>query len=288
MGIDMRRAASAAKQKARRLLLARGFEVTRVTTGEDGAPAYSDVEQRVDRLLQKLSPSDRHCVDIGAADGKQGSNSYALFRAGWAGLAVEPDEGMFGRLALNHAGTPQVQLYRGFVTPHNVVPLLEAAGIPKTFGFLSLDVDGYDYDILVAVLATFRPALMCVEYNEKVPPPIRFRVRYSPDFTFREGICYGMSLATVHDLCAAHDLALLDVWYNNALLAPAERGLVGMGRDAAYQRGYVDRPDRLEKMPWNRQYESLRTMTPAGAIDVINRQPDCAGRRHHYEISEGE
>lgn len=269
------------------MLLSRGFEVTRVTRRSHDVVTYSDVEPQVAQLLGTLNVSSRQCVDIGAADGKQGSNTYSLFRDGWSGLAIEPSETMFERLAVNYAPMPRVQLFRGFVTPDNVVDLLSAANIARSFGFLSLDIDGYDHDVLSALLSEFRPALICVEVNEKIPPPVRFAVRYSPDFHFRAGLCYGHSLATLADLLEAKTYVLLDLCYNNALAVPVESGLPGVSVEEAYDRGYRSKRDRLDKMPWNRSFEPLLEMTPADVVTFVNNQPDCKRNRDHYDIAPG-
>ena len=77
--------------------------------------------------------------------------------------------------------------------------ILRDAGVPEQFDFLSLDIDGSDYWVLMALL--FRPRVMCVEYNatrrdsnhaqcESVP--------YNPDFNWRFGYdFFGATLAAM-------------------------------------------------------------------------------------------
>src|SRR5215213_5733570 len=96
---------------ARQALLAAGFEVTRVSRGPGGEVSYSDAEDVIAEHLRRVEPDALYCVDIGAADGKQGSNTFRLFREGWHGLAAECDARMFARLAANHASRPHVRLY---------------------------------------------------------------------------------------------------------------------------------------------------------------------------------
>ena len=88
---------------------------------------------------------------------------------------------------------------------------------------LCLDIDGNDYWILDAILSDFRPALIVTEINEKIPPPIRFAVKYDPDFSLRHHF-YGYSIATLSDLCARHGYGILQLEYNNAFIAPLEIG----------------------------------------------------------------
>src|SRR2546430_5862290 len=68
-------------------------------------------EQILERLAAELLPDgqDRTVVDIGAGDGVRGSNTYALFRAGWRGLGVEADARRASRLARAYKSLPNVE-----------------------------------------------------------------------------------------------------------------------------------------------------------------------------------
>jgi len=66
-------------------------------------------------------------------------------------------------------------------------------------------------------LSSFRPRLIVTEINEKIPPPIRFVVKYDPAFKLRHHF-YGYSIAALGDLCARHDYGILRLEYNNAFI----------------------------------------------------------------------
>jgi hypothetical protein len=221
------------------------------------------------RLLQGVQAPE-WVVDIGASDGRTESNSFGLLRAGWSGLTVELDAAKFVALARLHEPRPQVRLARARVTPHNVVGLLQGAEVPRDFAFLTLDIDGYDHWVLDAVLAAYRPALICTEINEKIPPPLRFSVRYSDDYAWGTDHFYGQSIAQLGTLLQRHDYALVQLEYNNAFLMPAEQAPQSLSPAEAYRTGYADRPDRREKMPWNADMEPLQTMTPADAAAALH------------------
>lgn len=56
------------------------------------------------RLAERLPPDDEgFFIDIGAADGKTFSNTYAFARLGWVGIAVEPSPFVFPALLKNTA-----------------------------------------------------------------------------------------------------------------------------------------------------------------------------------------
>lgn len=231
-------------------------------------------EQILERLTQELLPdgADRTVVDIGAGDGVRGSNTYALFRAGWHGLGVEADARRASRLARAYKSLPRVEAVHALVTPENVVGLLKEHKVPRGFGVLSLDIDSYDYFVLERVLALFRPRVVVTEINEKIPPPVRFVVRYDPHFRLQHHF-FGYSISSLEELCARHDYALLELEYNNAFIAPRELCVGARTLDAptAYRRGYLERPDRRERFPKNQDMEALHALKPAEAVRFLER-----------------
>jgi len=219
-----------------------------------------------------LPPSEgRTAVDIGAGDGIKGSNTYALFRAGWRGLGVEGDERRARRLAHAYRGLPGVAACHARVTPANVNALLESHGVPRGFDLLSLDIDSYDYWVLDRVLESFRPRLVVTEINEKIPPPIKFVVNYDPDFRLQHHF-FGYSIASLGELCARHRYALIALEYNNAFLAPRELpGVRPLDFAEAYRRGYLERADRRERFHRNLDMEALHTLSPEEGVAFIRR-----------------
>src|SRR5579885_882871 len=242
-----------------------------------------DEERILARLVRELlrEEDSRFAVDIGAGDGVRGSNTYALFRRGWRGLGVD---GRARRLERAYRNFVEVEALHALVAPQNVIALLREHGVPHDFGVLSLDIDSYDYFVLDYILRGFRPRVVVTEINEKIPPPVRFVVRYDPDFSLRHHF-FGYSIASLEELCARHDYALLALEYNNAFIAPRE--LVGAARslDAteAYRRGCLQRRDRRERFPANQDMEPLHSMPPADALAFLRKF--FARHEGKYELS---
>lgn len=227
--------------------------------------SHLDEEAVLTRFLHRLGAVEKYVVDIGASDGVTMSNTLALFRDGWNGLAVEYDGARFARLATEHAGL-DTALARVKVTPLNVVDVLRAYDVPSDFTFLSLDIDGYDHFVLEALLAAFRPKLICAEINEKIPPPLAFTVKWDPAFAWSGDHFYGQSIAQLGALVETTGYDLLELHYNNAFLAPRELGLgPSLTPEDAYEQGYAGRPDRRDKFPWNADVEHVLGMDAAEA-----------------------
>ena len=228
-------------------------------------------ERIIGALLARTRPRHRYYVDIAAGDGATMSNTLALARAGWEGLAVEGDAEQFARLARRYAEYTRVRLARARVTPDNVVDLLRSHEVPREFGVLSLDIDSYDHYVLARLLEAFRPGLICAEINEAIPPPVKFSVTYRADHAWAKDHFFGQSLAMLDGLRARHGYALVQVEYNNAFLVPEEVSPVP-SRPAAevYREGYLARPDRLIRLPWNREMEYLQDLPPDQVVAALH------------------
>jgi len=60
--------------------------------------------------------------------------------------------------------------------------------------------------------------------------------------------------------------------YNNAFLAPKElAGERGLKAEAAYARGYLDRPDRKEKFSLNFDMETIYSLSAAEAVEFLRK-----------------
>lgn len=240
-------------------------------------------EHVVGRLLQLLAIEEGFAVDVAACDGVTKSNTFGLYAAGWSGLAVEGDPARFASLARAYRRFPDVSLARLWVTPDNVVPLLRGHRAPADFGFLNLDIDGYDHFVLAALLEEFRPALICAEINEKIPPPLKFTVLYDPDYVWAEDHFYGQSLSQLDELARSFGYALAELHYNNAFLVPSERSpLPALTPEEAYAAGYRDRPDRHELFPWNADMEELHALDTREQLAFLERRFARYGGR--YEL----
>ena len=260
-----------------------------------GRFSHSNEEYLISKFVGELLPEagSRTVVDIGAGNGVRWSNSYALLKRGWRVLGVEGDPDKYKLLSRVYRKFPRAHASQARVTLENIQPLLQDFDIEHDFAVLCLDIDGNDYWILDAILSAFRPTLIVTEINEKIPPPIRFAVKYDADFSLRHHF-YGYSIATLSDLCARHGYGILQLEYNNAFIAPRE---IGKDRfidaETAYSQGYRDRADRKERFPLNFDMEALLSMNSEEALEFLRQfyaretgkyylglQPDSVPAKH--------
>ena len=236
-----------------------------------GRFSHANEQSILARYIEQLLPPDqpRTVVDIGAGNGVRWSNSYALLLAGWKGLGIEADRQKYELLAKVYSKFPKAHASNSLADPNNISSLLRDFEIEENFGVLCLDIDGNDYWVLDAILSHFRPGLVVSEINENIPPPLRFVVKFDPNFQLRYHF-YGYSIAALEDLCARHDYGILELEYNNAFLAPRELAAAQF-RDATsvYREGYLDRPERKERFAFNLDMEALHSLSPEAGIRFL-------------------
>jgi len=134
--------------------------------GEDGI---------IERILHLL-PCDKWCVEVGAWDGIYASNTYNIIKHhGYKAVLIEPDKKKFKVLKRNllRYNAMFVNEYVNFNGKNTLDKLLAGTSIPLNFDFLSIDIDGCDYYIFES-LVTYRPKLICIEYNPTIPNDVVF------------------------------------------------------------------------------------------------------------------
>jgi hypothetical protein len=248
-----------------------GFEIWRLPRIK-AKGIYSRLDEQIiiKKYLDMFKINNKYCVDIAAMDGVTMSNTFALYKEGWGGLAVEFDSENFSYLSYIYRNFKNVNLAKCMVTPLNVLSLLTVNDVPEKFGFLNLDIDGYDYFVLEQLLLKYRPTLICVEINEKIPPPIKFTIKWDPTYVWAGDHFYGQSISQLYTLCIKHKYALVELHYNNAFLVPLECNPKSiLSPEEAYKTGYLNKLDRKKFFSWNKNMEEVLTMQPAQALKFI-------------------
>jgi Methyltransferase FkbM domain len=131
--------------------------------GEDGI---------VEWVFSRIMPRNKTCVEFGAWDGRNLSNTFNLVaHHGWKAVYIEADPGKFPALSKTAAAYPAITPVCSRVTSTGETALdkiLERHGVPEEFDILSIDIDGNDYDVWEATVR-YRPTLVIVEFNPTFP-----------------------------------------------------------------------------------------------------------------------
>lgn len=123
--------------------------------GEDGIIQY---------IFHRIGTTSKKCCEFGAWDGKKFSNTRQLIISGWKGLLIEADAKKFARLKENYHGNRKVVcLHRRVDAKKNRISLICKRSSFLDLDFLSIDIDGLDYEIFETL--NFKPRVICIEVN---------------------------------------------------------------------------------------------------------------------------
>ena len=183
-----------------------------------GDNSYAGEIEHLQSLLKKLNITGGFLVDIAASDGVNQSCTLGfLSSGGWEGLAVEMDPEKFANLAFIFSQFADVKLARNKVTPENVEAVLVSNAVPRDFTLLNLDIDSYDLTVMEEMLnAEFRPAVISMEVNEKIPPPVYFRVNFDDSHFWKGDDFFGCSLAAAASVMKPRGEQAGILQFNNA------------------------------------------------------------------------
>jgi hypothetical protein len=132
--------------------------------GEDGIIEY---------IFDKLDISKGNFIEFGAWDGKHLSNCLNLINKGWEGIYIEGDPNKYNDLRENFSQNEKITCvidYVSFKNSNNLDCIIERSGHKNLeFDFLSIDVDGLDYNIFED-LTRYLPKVICIEVNSGHSP----------------------------------------------------------------------------------------------------------------------
>lgn len=123
-------------------------------------------------VLEKIG-SRGFFVDVGAYDGIESSNTYALELAGWKGICIEPNPEAFAKLE-NNRHSINVMAAAGAEGVNQLKELFAKLFRWLEIDYLSIDVDGSEMQILQGMdFKAFPVRLITIEHNQYLEGPAR-------------------------------------------------------------------------------------------------------------------
>jgi hypothetical protein len=233
-----------------------------------------------------------YAVNIGCGDGYEYNDPvYALYKSGFKGVAIDAQN--LPKLS-EYLGPFGIELRPGTpVSTQNVVSILHGADCPETPSFLKIDIDGFDADILCAILVGgIRPNVIQAEINSEIPPPYAFSVR-SGDSYYWGGAhgFFGFSLSYGVDILSPFGYKLVELdfetpyahdalWAHESVLA--KLGIPSVDPFAAFMAKpaflpHIDTVTPEEKFAWR-----TRTDRDAVLAEIRKAMQECNRLKHGH------
>lgn len=171
--------------------------------------------------LQKIS-NKGFFVDVGAHDGVESSNTYALEKAGWKGICIEPSQAYEKLIEVRRCGAVKTAAVadRKSQTGITLTEILHGLSAPLSIDYLSIDTDGAEMDVLKGMdFDKYHVKLITIEHNKYAEGTTRKQEIY--EYLINEGF------TRTHE-----DVKCLDGqwfgleyedWYENLSMEPSGR-----------------------------------------------------------------
>jgi hypothetical protein len=229
--------------------------------------------KHLEKLVDILGLHHGFCVDIGANDGFSNSCTLGLFANQWSGLAIEMNSDKFATLAYLYSPFKNVTLLKTKITPKNVLEHFSALKIPHAFDVLNIDIDSYDLEVCSTILENYRPKIITMEINEKIPAGIYFSVKFTEEHVFRGDHFFGCSISAANEVLKAKKYLLWKVVFNNAFFVDssvADNLIINSLPSEAWRTGYKESINRQKLFHFNSDVDYWLDLEPEEVLLEIN------------------
>ena len=168
--------------------------------------------------INLIEPENKFYINVGSSD--EFNLDRSLIRNSDITLFFEYDKNKLWNY--NDLGK-NFHIFNERVTPFNLKNFVEYKTQLKNPKLLDIDIDGYDFFVVKEFLNHFRPTIILAEINEKIPPPIKFAVKYSDNYAWDVSHFYGASIEKYAELFDTNGYEMINLSYNNVYAVAKEK-----------------------------------------------------------------
>jgi len=144
-------------------------------------------------IIKRIGIKKGVFAELGPGDGTE-NNTISLAALKWKGFWIGSED-----IKFKYNNSKNFNFSKDWITKENALNFYNNALKnlnEKKVDVLSLDLDGNDIHVLEELLKQIdHPSLIIAEYNAKFPPPIRFKIKYDPQFIWKADDYFGASLS---------------------------------------------------------------------------------------------
>ena len=162
-----------------------------------GFKAYSQADEDgiIQEIFQRIGVTNKTFIEIGVGDGLENNTLFLLLK-GWKGFWVDGDlkniKAIHNKfLFLKDSG--RLSIKQAWIDKDNIDSLINDFGLPQEIDLLSIDIDGNDYHVFKNIVS-LNPRVVVIEYNAKLPPPVKWVMTYNQCHTKTNTDYFGASL----------------------------------------------------------------------------------------------
>ncbi|HHL70999.1 MAG TPA: hypothetical protein ENJ29_00695 [Bacteroidetes bacterium] len=161
-------------------------------SGEDGI---------IREIFERIGVTNRTFVEFGVGNGLQ-NNTVNLLSQRWRGFWIDGSKD-YVEFIQNKFKTfidaGELRLFHERITAEGIEAIFDSIGVPDEFDLLSIDIDGNDYWVWKAI-EKYSPRVVVIEYNSAFPPPVKWVIKYRPEYVWDGTQYFGASLKSMEAL----------------------------------------------------------------------------------------
>ena len=168
-----------------------------------GKKMYSqnDEDGIINEIFNRIGTTNKTFVELGCGNGLE-NNTYALLFQNWNGLWIDGSQKNMEKIKKGLPKTilsQQLKTEHAFITKENINDLITQHISSATIDLLSIDLDGNDAHIF-DVISCIDPRVVIIEYNARFIPPVKYCMKYKPNFRWDWSDHGGASLSYLEEI----------------------------------------------------------------------------------------
>ena len=205
----------------------------------------------IDYFHSFIENKTNYIINIGRLELLQNNSFYNFINNNFKGLfSVDINLDTIEKLE-------KFDIYKGYITPLNVYEIFNNFNVPINFDILIINTPNYGLDTLRKILKKYRPKIMILHINEKIPPPILFEVKFKENYIWDYSHCYGFSITSGNKVLDKYGYKILSILELNFILCIDNDLYKFFELDEnynileIYKRDYINNNNRFNILPWN-------------------------------------
>ena len=203
MGADVERSAQSLAQILTHLVLQepRLQDPLRLEKFGYSSASQNEEDGMLTEVFRRIGIESKTFFEFGVGNGLQNCTLHFLLQ-GWSGWWIEifQPKVKFIREYFDHAiSNGRLTIADTFIDAENIDEVCDELGIPSEIDLLSIDIDGNDYHVFERMTAV-SPRVVVLEYNPRLPPPMKVVGAYDRGYVYNERTYIGASLESLTEM----------------------------------------------------------------------------------------